>query len=261
MLLAAFLLPSALQATESRLVTADASACGPQPFACNGGTFRGGLGANDCHSARGSFFDLYSFEAEPGELITATVAGQTFQGYVALVDPAGRIVTQHQARAGEKAFLAHQAAAGGIYDLITSSVETDALGGYDLDLGCLPIEPAPAGPCSAADGELCLGDGRFLVEAWWQTSDGSTGRGHGQRISEDSAFFWFFKEGMAEMMIKVVDGCANNDRTWVFTAGLTDVHTALRVSDTRTGDAWWSFNPQRTGFKTVQDTAALATCH
>ena len=248
-------------AEDLRQLSADAAGCGPQPFACNLGMLRRDLSAGDCHSGRGSYFDLYSFAVDPGEMVTATVSSASFEGYIALVDPGGRIVTQHKADPGEKAFLAYPAEAGGVYDLITSSAGAEALGGYDIALGCLPVEaPAEPIPCTGADGELCLSGGRFRVDTWWQTPDGRMGRGQGQQIGDDSGFFWFFREGRAEVMVKAIDGCAVNDHAWVFTAGMTNVHTAIRVTDTGTGATRWYFNPQTTGFKGVQDTTALANC-
>ncbi|HEX2162996.1 MAG TPA: hypothetical protein VHM02_03520 [Thermoanaerobaculia bacterium] len=236
-----------------------ASRCAPQLYACNLGDRSAVLDTDDCHSAHGRPFDLYSFGARAGEMITVSLGSQRFGGFVALVDPDGRIVQQSEVKLGDHAFVALQAPEDGVYDVIASTSAAGVEGDYRVSVACLPVEAPDFTPCDGED-ELCLGDGRFRVETWWQTADGETGRGSGEAVSDDTGWFWFFREGTAEVMVKALEGCTVNGHNWVFAAGLTDVHTAIRVTDTRARETVWYFNPQRTPFRAVQDTAALATC-
>lgn len=236
-----------------------ASNCAPRLHACNLGNHPAVLGTSDCQSATGRAFHLYSFGARAGEMITVSLGSQLFGGYVALVNPQGRIVQTSQVMPGQSAFVALEAPENGVYDVIASTGTPGTTGGYDVTVACLPIEAADFTPCTGGD-ELCLDGGRIRVETWWQTADGSTGRGVGNRISDDTGYFWYFTEGTAEVMVKALDGCEVNGHKWVFAGGLTDVHTAIRVTDTEAQESVWFFNPHRTPFRAIQETTALATC-
>jgi hypothetical protein len=60
----------------------------------------------------------------------------------------------------------------------------------------------PEGPCSSSATALCLRRSRFLVEASWQTPDGS---GTGQAISftSDTGGFWFFSDANVELLARI----------------------------------------------------------
>lgn len=69
--------------------------------------------------------------------------------------------------------------------------------------------------------------------------------------------FWFFSATNPEMLIKVIDACAFNNRVWVFFAALTDAGFAATVTDTQTGHFKTYTNPDHTTAKPTQDTGAL----
>ena len=252
-------LPAAAQDDEMRQLAEAASRCAPQALACNLGDRSAAFEATDCQSANGRTFDLYSFGAREGELITVSLGSNRFGGYVALVNPDGRIVETSEVALGDKAFVSLEAPADGMYDVIASTAVPGVEGDYNVSVACLEIAAPSFTPCTG-DGELCLGNGRFRVETWWQTPDGQIGRGKGSAVSDDTGWFSFFRDGTAEVMVKALDGCEINDHHWIFAAGLTDVHTAIRVTDTLAQETVWYFNPHRTPFRAVQDTSALATC-
>ena len=52
---------------------------------------------------------------------------------------------------------------------------------------------------------------------------------------ESSGLFSFFDHANAEMLVKVLNGCAYNSHWWVFAAAATDLGFEIRVLDTRTG--------------------------
>lgn len=122
-------------------------------------------------------------------------------------------------------------------------------------------KPAPSGgSCAATNTRLCLAGSRFRVEAAWTTPDGQNGAGRAVSLTSDTGYFWFFSNTNVEMMVKVLDGCALNNRYWVFAGGLTNTRVRLTVTDTRTGASKQYVNPQGVAFQPIQDTGAFATC-
>jgi hypothetical protein len=108
---------------------------------------------------------------------------------------------------------------------------------------------------------MCLNDGRFRVTVAYQTKAGQTGAGHAVRLTDDTAYFWFFNDTNVEIVLKVLDACfAPYDRFWVFAAGLTNVEVEIVVLDTETDVEKVYFNPLDNPFEPVQDTSAFATC-
>jgi hypothetical protein len=107
-------------------------------------------------------------------------------------------------------------------------------------------EPDPAvPPAEQAAHTLCIG-GRFTVTAEWTAHDGSHGFGTAMPLTAESGAFWFFHPDNLELMVKVLDACSYNQRSWVFAAGLTDVGVVLRVYDklTRLGRSYTSLRGQ-----------------
>ncbi len=88
----------------------------------------------------------------------------------------------------------------------------------------------PAATCYRDPGVLCLAD-RFQVRVRWQHPGGRGGGSVVPGFSDDSGLFWFFRPENWELLVKTVDGCAVNDRRWIFYAPVTDVHYDLEVFD------------------------------
>ncbi|HYK43158.1 MAG TPA: hypothetical protein VE007_12280, partial [Thermoanaerobaculia bacterium] len=78
--------------------------------------------------------------------------------------------------------------------------------------------------------------------------------------TDTTAHFWFFSPDNVEVFVKVVRGCAFNNRFWVFAGGMTNVEVTLTVTDMQTGEVKTYTNPLNTPFVPVQDTAAFAGC-
>jgi hypothetical protein len=114
--------------------------------------------------------------------------------------------------------------------------------------------------CVPGSEALCLNGGRFRVGVAWRDFRGRTGGGRGEPLSSDSGYFWFFHENNVELLVKVLDGCAVNQRHWVFAGGLTNVETTITVEDTLAGQTRGWHNPLGTAFPPLQDTTAFATC-
>ncbi|MGE5232499.1 MAG: hypothetical protein ACM3OB_00150 [Acidobacteriota bacterium] len=115
--------------------------------------------------------------------------------------------------------------------------------------------------CTPDNRALRLQQGRFEVTASFRTPAGQTGdaRAVGPR-SNDSGQMWFFDKSNAELVVKVLDGCASSGNYWVFLAGLTNLQVEVTVTDTTTGNHRTYSNPQGQPFVPVQDTAAFAAC-
>lgn len=117
-------------------------------------------------------------------------------------------------------------------------------------------------PCTPADDVLCLNDDRFRVTVQWRDAQDRTGVGRlvDNGTTNDSGLFWFFAPNNWELLVKLIDGCAFNDRFWVFAAAVTDVEYTLRVVDTQTGAERVYANPLGQASDAVTDTEALAGC-
>jgi hypothetical protein len=108
--------------------------------------------------------------------------------------------------------------------------------------------------------EPCLND-HFSVSVNWRTPDGGTGQGTAISCpSSDSAIFWFFSPDNWELLVKALDACALNNRTWLFSAATTNVFYRLNVFDVRAGVNKVYFNYPGPPAPAVTDTGAFATC-
>jgi CSLREA domain-containing protein len=114
--------------------------------------------------------------------------------------------------------------------------------------------------CVASAGALCLGGGRFRVEASSKLPKQPAQPAGAVELTGDSGSFWFFDPTNVEMTAKVLDACAFNGRYWVFLSGLTDVETDVVVEDTANGVTRSYHHARGSAFKSVLDTNAFATC-
>ena len=80
------------------------------------------------------------------------------------------------------------------------------------------------------------------------------------RLTADTGYFTFFDPSNVEVVVKVLNACALNQRVWVFAGGLTNVATVITLTDTSTGVSKIYSNAQGTSFVPVQDTTAFGTC-
>ena len=113
--------------------------------------------------------------------------------------------------------------------------------------------------CSS-DSALCLGDGRFQIQAAWKTADGASGSGHPVALTSDSGYFWFFDPSNVELAVKALNGCGVNGHYWVFAGGLTNVEVTLTALDTATGEIRTYANVQGSAFQAIVDTVAFGSC-
>ena len=120
------------------------------------------------------------------------------------------------------------------------------------------VERLPA--CQPDATTLCLGEGdRFRVTAHW-AARGEAGEARSIPLTLDTGSFWFFSPANVELTLKILDGCAVNDRFWIFVSGLTDVAVDILVEDFATGKSWAYHHAAGTPFQPRLDTDALDIC-
>ncbi len=132
--------------------------------------------------------------------------------------------------------------------------------GVDDPLPSVP-DVAPKGGCLPSATRFCLRGGRFAVEVEWMDFFGGTGFGRTDPFaSADSGLMWFFDPDNLEVLVKVLDGCAFNNRIWVFAAATTNVEYTLRVTDTVTDVTREYFNELGNAADAITDSAAFDSC-
>lgn len=140
----------------------------------------------------------------------------------------------------------------------------DALGahnGTQAGAGGGFLTLAAGGTCTSNDTTLCAQTGRYRLKSYWQVPDGGTGVGHVVSApAGNSGLFWFFSSDNWELLAKVLNGCAINNRKWVFSAATTNVHYELVVEDLTRGEQRVYFNYQGINAPAVNDTDGFATC-
>lgn len=120
--------------------------------------------------------------------------------------------------------------------IVLSDAIGAGLGGRDTaSVLIIDNDNGGGGDCLGDDETLCLGQGRFSLRGNWRTGPNQSGAFRAVPATDDSGFFWFFDEANIEVIVKVLDGCALNDRFWIFTAATTNVGYTLEVTDTLTG--------------------------
>ncbi len=128
-------------------------------------------------------------------------------------------------------------------------VADDGIAGREL----WKLDTAATPACQTGDTRLCLGAGRFQVEAEWMDFQGNTGVGHAVSLTADTGYFWFFAPTNVETVVKVLDGRGLNGAFWVFYGALSNVSYTLTVTDTATGLSRRYVNPPGV-FASVGDT-------
>ncbi len=144
--------------------------------------------------------------------------------------------------------------------------ETEYLGTHPREGRQLPSLPEPTlshqGPCRPDVERVCLRDSRFEVRAQWWQPGGASGAGFAvPEGTDDSGLFRFFDSRNWEVLIKVLDGCANNGHVWVLGASTTDLGYRISVTDTVTGERrQYENQPGRPAPAIVDNEAFSAPC-
>jgi virginiamycin B lyase len=116
--------------------------------------------------------------------------------------------------------------------------------------------------CATTSTALCI-NGRFLLKSTYKTAQGGGLSGTGQAIAlqnlgvSQGGLFWFFGATNPEMLIKVIDGCAVDNKYWVFYAATTNVGFTVTVTDTSDNKTVTYKNTDGVAAAPIQDTGAL----
>ncbi len=109
-------------------------------------------------------------------------------------------------------------------DLLTTHALADL--GWQVQAG--------SSDCTPDADTMCLNQGRFKVEVIWTDFAGNSGAGRVVAAGTvDSGLFWFFNASNWELLVKVLNGCNNNNHYWVYAAATTNVAYTLTVTDTQ----------------------------
>ena len=227
---------------------------------------------------------FWFFSSNNVELVIKAVDGRAFNNKfwvfygalsdveytITVTDTATGIVKTYSNVSGTLASVADAAAFNGSPNLteeptewskvegLRSKVEdADSLSGPvpDLRPWTLDLRPAEAAACAPNATTLCLNASRFQVRVAWR-SPSQSGSGQAVLLTTDTGYFWFFSANNVELVIKVVDGRAFNNKFWVFYGALSNVEYTVTVTDTLTGAVKTYFNPFGT-LASVADTAAF----
>ncbi len=140
------------------------------------------------------------------------------------------------------------------------------------------VDQTTPGACVADDTTLCIdsqvGDERFKLTLHYETALGGGQEGDAEAIPLASiglrrgGLFSFFSLDNPEVLVKVLDGCAINNKFWVFVAPTTTLGYELRITDTvaalqgapREDYELIVTNTDGIDAPPVSDTAAFPTC-
>jgi hypothetical protein len=150
---------------------------------------------------------------------------------------------------------------GGAYETIGTSV------GLDVQVrGTMGIEVEQEDlttPCVKSDTVLCIenrpGDARFQVTVdTLHAGTAGTGQASLQTLGiTHGGSFWFFGQDNPEVLVKVLNGCSENNHFWVFITAGTNVGFTVHVKDTTTAATSSYANADNTAAVPVQDTKAF----
>lgn len=126
-------------------------------------------------------------------------------------------------------------------------------------LGIRALFSAVATNCTPDADTLCLNNGRFKVEATFDTG-AQSGNAKVVKLTDETGYLWFFNSVNVEAVVKVINACSFNQRFWVYAGGLTDQGVVLTVTDTSNGTSKTYTNPRGQKWVTITDSNALATC-
>ncbi len=131
----------------------------------------------------------------------------------------------------------------------------DALTLQGVYLSTIPLT-ANEDHCTSMSGHLCLAEERFRATVQWRDFTGGSGEGTAIPMTSDTGYFWFFQEGTADLVVKVLDGTGINGKHWVFFGSLTNVEFDLVLEDRLSGQTKTYHNPALQ-FASVGDTSAF----
>ncbi len=134
---------------------------------------------------------------------------------------------------------------------------TTATGNHALQIGSSTVDNLNLSASSCTTGALlCLNGERFRGDIAWQDFSRRSGLGNAEQLTNDTGYFWFFRDTNVEVVTKALNGTNNNGHYWLFAGALSNVEYKLTVLDEVTGRVQDYFNPLR-NFASLGDTTAF----
>ena len=99
-------------------------------------------------------------------------------------------------------------------------------------------------------------EGGYEVRMCYVTPSGESGQAEGAAWSSEGGILWFFGRNNPEVLVKVLNGCSNNEHRWVFVAPVTTLEFSLVVTGPG-GDPWEHTNRPGATATTKSDTKAF----
>lgn len=203
-------------------------------------------------------FDFGGAPVSPGDTITFTQTGGELSS---LNDEFGSLF-----------YDAGVIACNDVFETVGTNPPLDVVQRQGVGITITEVNPGQLGaPCIPSDTVLCVddspGDQRFRITASFQTQQGGGLSGKGQALplaqlgATHGGLFWFFDQTNPEMLVKVINGCAVNDRYWAFISAGTNVGFTVTLDDTALANSKTYTNPDLTPAPPIQDLGALASCH
>ena len=131
---------------------------------------------------------------------------------------------------------------------VTFGIRFPCMDGNRAFFHVLSATAAPT--CSPGTTAVCLG-ARFKVQV---SGPGITGTAIPD--TADTGDFWFYSPNNVDVVVKVLDGRAFNNKFWVFVSSLSNVGYTVTVTDTATGAVKAYTNPPGT-VGSIADTTAF----
>jgi hypothetical protein len=205
-----------------------------------------------------SYEDLYTFQATAGQIVTVTMSSPQFLVYLVLLRPNGNIAAFGSAASplggGQStSSLTYLIPVSGTYTIDAETLESVTSGQPNTGPYSISVTGCNG---SAPTGTLTLLGTRFQVTAAF-TANGNSGQATAVDLTGDTGYFWFFSPNAVELVVKMIDARALDNKFWVFAGGLTNVDVVITVRDTVTGVTKTYHNPQGTAFAPIQDTSAF----
>ena len=139
-----------------------------QPLA-RGQVVHGTIAEGDPKLADGHLYDVYSFDADPGEIVTITVRSPEFDTYAVLARSSGviteELATDDDGAGGTDSRVVHTLDAGGSYLVIVRGLSAEARGPYTVELGAIVRVPPTISTIRVGDIRVSeLGEGDDFTE-------------------------------------------------------------------------------------------------
>jgi hypothetical protein len=151
---------------------------------------------------------------------------------------------------------------GGAYETIgtSSPLDVQVRGTFGIEID----QEDQTTACIKSDTVMCIGnhsgDLRFQLTVDFAHAGGASGSGQvsiGTLGLTHGGSFWFISQDNPEILVKVLNACAVNNKFWVFVTAGTNVGFNLHVLDTLTLATRTYSNPDNVAAVPVQDTSAF----